>query len=92
VVAGLALEVQAKINEGTYSKNDVFSRIAYPIGLRQLTVIEETPAKALSAEKVQQSLFGKIIQSLGLRSKSTTVANVPSTTRPDPSPTGGSDE
>jgi heme/copper-type cytochrome/quinol oxidase subunit 1 len=91
VVAGLALEMQAKINEGTYNKNEVYSRIVYPIGLRQLSVIEETPAKALNAEKVQQSLFGKIIQSLGLRSKSGP-ASASTTSRPDPTPTGGSDD
>ena len=86
VVAGLALENQARLNEGNYDKNYVYSRIAYPIGLRALTVQEQTPLQALSAQKIHQSLFGKIIQSLGLRSSSK--ANSP---LPDKTPTGGSD-
>lgn len=86
VVAGLALENQARLNEGNYDKNYVYSRIAYPIGLRALTVQEQTPLQALSAQKIHQSLFGKIIQSLGLRASSKANA------RPlDKTPTGGSD-
>jgi heme/copper-type cytochrome/quinol oxidase subunit 1 len=88
VIAGLALETQARLNEGNYDKNYVYSRIAYPVGLRALTVAEETPSNALSAEKVQQSLFGKIIQNLGLRSKSSSQLG---TRPPDPTPTGGTD-
>ena len=86
VVAGLALENQARLNEGNYDKNYVYSRIAYPIGLRALTVQEQTPLQALSAQKVHQNLFGKIIQSLGLRSSSK--ANARPTEK---TPTGGSD-
>src|SRR5579875_247360 len=34
VTIGLALEAQARINEGTYNPQHVYSRIAYPIGLQ----------------------------------------------------------
>jgi heme/copper-type cytochrome/quinol oxidase subunit 1 len=38
VVAGLALENQARVNEGTYNPNQVYSRIAIPVTLTAITV------------------------------------------------------
>jgi heme/copper-type cytochrome/quinol oxidase subunit 1 len=63
VTIGLALEEQARINEGTHSSNFVYSRINYPVGLRALS--SEEPIEALNAQSVNQNLFGKIIQGLG---------------------------
>ncbi|MHB1908713.1 MAG: cbb3-type cytochrome c oxidase subunit I [Nitrososphaerales archaeon] len=82
-VAGLALEAQARINEGSYDSNYVYSRIAYPIGLQQVSVQSETPAQALDAAKVHQSLFGKIIQAFKGNKNVQAVQ--------EKTPTGGSD-
>ena len=64
VSAGLALEEQARINEGTHNPKEIYSRITYPIGLRAVSTSEAT--EALNAQSVNRGLFGKIIQGLGL--------------------------
>ena len=56
----MALESQARIDEGTYDSNYVYSRVPYPIGLKAITVQE---AESLNPVQIQQSLFGKLIQS-----------------------------
>jgi cytochrome c oxidase subunit 1 len=64
VTIGLALETQARINEGTYNENEVYSRIPYPIGLQAYEINDSTATvqEALSATNTTTSLFGKIIQ------------------------------
>ena len=65
VTAGLALEAQARINEGTFDPDHVYSRIAYPVGLQALSTTEmNSPAESLSVERVHQSFFGKLIRGL----------------------------
>jgi terminal oxidase heme-binding subunit I len=64
-VVGLALEEQARINEGTHDPNIIYSRIPYPVGLQALPgtgIIE--PKDALSPARVGESFFGKLIRVL----------------------------
>ena len=60
VVVNLALEQQARIDEGTDNPNHVYSRISYPIGLKAIT-FQET--ESLNPVQLQQSIFGRLIQS-----------------------------
>lgn len=62
VTIGLALETQARINEGTYNPNHIFSRIPYPVGLQALPESIPDPAKALNPARIQESFFGKLIR------------------------------
>jgi terminal oxidase heme-binding subunit I len=63
VTIGLALETQSRINEGNHDPNYIYSRIPYPIGLQALPSTElAEPTKELSATKVHESLFGKLIR------------------------------
>lgn len=62
VTIGLALETQARINEGTYNPDHFYSRIPYPVGLQALQDSVPDPAKTLSATKIQESFFGKLIR------------------------------
>ncbi len=63
VISGLALEEQARINEGTHNPAIIYSRLPYPVGLQTITpepppeyieIIEPPPVKA------GQSFFEKI--------------------------------
>jgi heme/copper-type cytochrome/quinol oxidase subunit 1 len=64
VVAGLALEEQARINEGTHNSNHVYSRIPYPVGLQAISEsqLSQPVEVALSPNKVREGLFGKIVR------------------------------
>ena len=63
-VAGLALEEQARINEGTYDSNLIYSRIPYPVGLQALPEYSEgstpQPQIIIPPTVVKKSLFSKI--------------------------------
>jgi heme/copper-type cytochrome/quinol oxidase subunit 1 len=61
VIIGLALEAQARINEGTYDPKYSYSRIPYPIGLRALPEADE-PTEMLTPKTIGESFFGKIIR------------------------------
>ena len=64
VIIGLALEEQARINEGTHNPEHIYSRIPYPVGLQALPQSIEEPVKVLNAAKLHESFFGKIIRQL----------------------------
>ncbi|MCL5069141.1 MAG: hypothetical protein M1368_12445 [Thaumarchaeota archaeon] len=70
VSAGLALEEQARINEGTHNPKEIYSRITYPIGLKAITTTEVS--ESLNVQTINRGLFGKLIQSLGFRSSANT--------------------
>ncbi|MGI0084723.1 MAG: cbb3-type cytochrome c oxidase subunit I, partial [Nitrososphaerales archaeon] len=60
VVVNLALESQARIDEGTFNPNHVYSRIAYPVGLKAIAIQD---AESLNPVQLHQSMFSKLIQS-----------------------------
>lgn len=70
ITAGLALEEQARINEGTHNPDHMYSRIAFPVGLQ--AVAFEEPGRAINPTTANQKLLGKIINGVNalFRSKS----------------------
>jgi heme bearing subunit I of the terminal oxidase len=77
ITQGLALEQQARINEGFYNPNHVYSRIPYPVGLRVLPDQFANVTETLSVNKVNEGFFGKIIRALGFeRNGSTAVSEI----------------
>ena len=64
VIAGLALEEQSRINEGTYNPNLIYSRIPYPVGLQTLPSEPPTPVEIITPIRVGQSFYGRTISSL----------------------------
>jgi heme/copper-type cytochrome/quinol oxidase subunit 1 len=63
VVAGLALEEQARINEGTHNPNLIYSRIPYPVGLKELPEEPAPPEKVLLPQAiVGEGFFSKIFK------------------------------
>jgi heme/copper-type cytochrome/quinol oxidase subunit 1 len=62
VIIGLALEEQARINEGNHDPNIIYSRIPYPVGLQALSSSMSEPTQDLGPEKIRESFFGKIIR------------------------------
>jgi len=71
VPVGLALEEQARINEGTYSAGKIYSRVSYPVGLTALQtevfepVIIEGPPRTMSTNG-PSALFTRIFQRIRL--------------------------
>lgn len=62
VIIGLALEEQARINEGTHNPEHIYSRIPYPVGLRALPDAFSEPIKALNPTRLNETFLGKIIR------------------------------
>jgi len=62
VIAGLALEEQSRINEGTHAPNVIYSRLPYPVGLQAISSESLEPLKELAPVKIGDSLFGKMIR------------------------------
>ena len=62
-IIGLALEEQARINEGNHDPSYIYSRIPYPVGLQALSdSIPAEPMKVLNPTKVGEGFFGKLIR------------------------------
>jgi len=63
VIAGLALEEQSRINEGTHNPNLVYSRIPFPVGLQTLPSEPPSPVEIITPIRVGQSFSGKLATS-----------------------------
>src|SRR5579872_5704966 len=61
VIAGLALEEQSRINEGTSNPNLIYSRLPYPVGLQAITVEPVESPTPLAPLAANQNLFVKWI-------------------------------
>lgn len=58
VTIGLALETQARINEGTHKDDVIYTRIPYPIGLRAVT--PSSPLLHSPSDKVSPGFFDRL--------------------------------
>jgi heme/copper-type cytochrome/quinol oxidase subunit 1 len=62
VTVGLALETQARINEGTYREDQVYTRVPYPVGLR---VASPTVSVGFEGVRPNRSYLDRLGSSLG---------------------------
>jgi heme/copper-type cytochrome/quinol oxidase subunit 1 len=67
VIGGLALEEQARRNEGNYNPDHVYSRLPYPAGLQPISEEPEPTVEIIEPPprvNAGQSFFGKLIKRL----------------------------
>jgi heme/copper-type cytochrome/quinol oxidase subunit 1 len=64
VIAGLALEEQSRINEGTHNPNLIYSRLPYPVGLQAIPSDSLEPMKPLLSLSASEGFFHKLIRQL----------------------------
>ena len=57
VIAGLALEEQSRINEGTHNPNIIYSRLPYPVGLQAIAEEPRSPQSLSHLSTVSLSFF-----------------------------------